>query len=56
MTAARVRPAIRSKIGIPLFAKKPSHPSVPLGSKRQAASIRSATVNRASGSVAIMRS
>ena len=31
MTAARVRPAIRSKIGIPLFAKKPSHPSVPLG-------------------------
>ena len=31
MTAARVRPAIRSKIGIPLFAEKPSHPSVPLG-------------------------
>nr|WP_312165190.1 lytic transglycosylase domain-containing protein [Brevundimonas diminuta] len=31
MTAARVRPAIRSKIVIPLFAEKPSHPSVPLG-------------------------
>lgn len=31
MTAARVRPAIRSKIGILLFAGKPSHPSVPLG-------------------------
>lgn len=31
MTAARVRPAIRSKIGIPLFAGKPSHPFVPLG-------------------------
>ena len=31
MTAARVRPAIRSKIGIPLFAEKPSHPFVPLG-------------------------
>ena len=31
MTAARVRRAIRSKIGIPLFAGKPSHPSVPLG-------------------------
>ncbi|PQA75103.1 lytic transglycosylase domain-containing protein [Brucella oryzae] len=31
MTAARVRPAIRSKIAIPLFAEKPSHPSVPLG-------------------------
>ena len=30
MTAARVRPAIRSKI-VPLFAEKPSHPSVPLG-------------------------
>jgi len=31
MTAARVRPAIRSKFVIPLFAEKPSHPSVPLG-------------------------
>jgi len=31
MKAARVRPAIRLKIGIPLFAEKPSHPSVPLG-------------------------
>ena len=31
MTAARVRPAIRPKIVIPLFAEKPSHPSVPLG-------------------------
>src|SRR5690606_25250391 len=31
MTVARVRPAIRSKIVIPLFAKKPSHPFVPLG-------------------------
>ncbi len=31
MTAARVRPAIRSKIVIPLFAEKPSHPFVPLG-------------------------
>ena len=31
MTAARVRPATRSKIGIPLFAGKPSHPFVPLG-------------------------
>ena len=31
MTAARVRPATRSKIGIPLFAEKPSHPFVPLG-------------------------
>ena len=31
MTAARVRPAIRSKIIIPLFTDKPSHPSVPLG-------------------------
>lgn len=31
MTAARLRPAIRSKIVIPLFAEKPSHPSVPLG-------------------------
>jgi len=31
MTAARVRPVIRSKIGIPLFAEKPSHPFVPLG-------------------------
>lgn len=31
MTAPRVRPAIRSKIGIPLFAEKPSHPFVPLG-------------------------
>ena len=31
MTAARVRPAIRSKIVIPLFAGKPSHPFVPLG-------------------------
>jgi hypothetical protein len=31
MTAARVRPAIRSKIGIPWFAEKPSHPSVPFG-------------------------
>src|SRR5690606_783435 len=31
MTAACVRPAIRSKIGIPLFAGKPSHPFVPLG-------------------------
>ena len=30
MTAARVRPAIRSKIGIPLFAGNPSHPFVPL--------------------------
>lgn len=28
MTAARVRPVIRSKIGIPLFAEKPSHPFV----------------------------
>ena len=33
MTAARVRPAIRSKIGIPLFAGKPSHPFVPLGDR-----------------------
>jgi len=31
MTAARVRPAIRSRIVIPLFAEKPSHPFVPLG-------------------------
>ncbi|AVK09546.1 transglycosylase SLT domain protein (plasmid) [Pseudomonas paraeruginosa] len=31
MMAARVRPAIRSKIVIPLFAEKPSHPFVPLG-------------------------
>ena len=31
MTAARVRPVIRSKIVIPLFAEKPSHPFVPLG-------------------------
>ena len=31
MTAARVRPAIRSKIVIPLFAEKPAHPFVPLG-------------------------
>ncbi len=31
MTVARARPAIRSKIGIPLFAEKPSHPFVPLG-------------------------
>lgn len=31
MTAARVRPVIQSKIGIPLFAEKPSHPFVPLG-------------------------
>ena len=31
MKAARVRPAIRSKIVIPLFAEKPSHPFVPLG-------------------------
>ena len=31
MTAARVRPAIRSKIGIPLFAEMQSHPFVPLG-------------------------
>ncbi len=31
MTAARVRPAIRPKIVIPLFAEKPSHPFVPLG-------------------------
>lgn len=31
MTAARVRPAIRSKIVIPLFAEKPSHPFVQLG-------------------------
>ena len=31
MKAARVRPAIRSKIGIPLFGEKPSHPFVPLG-------------------------
>ncbi|MBE7733753.1 lytic transglycosylase domain-containing protein [Devosia faecipullorum] len=31
MTAARVRPAIRFKIVIPLFAEKPSHPFVPLG-------------------------
>ena len=30
MKAARVRPAIRSKIVIPLFAEKPSHPFVPL--------------------------
>src|SRR5690606_8078670 len=30
MTAARVRPAIRFKIVIPLFAEKPSHPFVPL--------------------------
>ena len=33
MTAARVRPAIRSKIVIPLFAEKPSHPFVPLGDR-----------------------
>ncbi|KAA0968176.1 lytic transglycosylase domain-containing protein [Aureimonas fodinaquatilis] len=33
MTAPRVRPAIRSKIVIPLFAEKPSHPSVPLGDR-----------------------
>ena len=33
MTAPRVRPAIRSKIGIPLFAEKPSHPFVPLGDR-----------------------
>jgi hypothetical protein len=33
MTAARVRPAIRSKIGIPLLVEKPSHPSVPLGDR-----------------------
>ena len=31
MTTARVRPTIRSMIGIPLFAGKPSHPFVPLG-------------------------
>jgi len=31
MTVARVRPAIRSRIVIPLFAEKPSHPCVPLG-------------------------
>ncbi|CAM5611443.1 Membrane-bound lytic murein transglycosylase C [Aquamicrobium terrae] len=31
MKAARVRPAIRSRVGIPLFAEKPFHPSVPLG-------------------------
>ena len=31
MKAARVRPTIRSKIGIPLFAEKLSHPFVPLG-------------------------
>lgn len=31
MTAARVRPAIRSRIVIALFAEKPSHPFVPLG-------------------------
>ncbi len=31
MTAARVRPATRSQIVIPLFAEKPSHPFVPLG-------------------------
>jgi hypothetical protein len=31
MTAARVRPAIRSRIAIPLFAEKPFHPFVPLG-------------------------
>ncbi|MFZ5712727.1 MAG: lytic transglycosylase domain-containing protein [Bradyrhizobium sp.] len=31
MTAARVRPVIRPKTVIPLFAEKPSHPSVPLG-------------------------
>ena len=31
MKAARVRPAIRSKIVIPLFAEKSSHPFVPLG-------------------------
>lgn len=39
MKAARVRPAIRSKIVIPLFAEKPSHPFVPLGD--QAAGARS---------------
>lgn len=31
MTVARVRPAVRFKIGIPLFVEKPSHPFVPLG-------------------------
>ena len=31
MKAARVQPAIRSKIVIPLFAEVQSHPSVPLG-------------------------
>ncbi|WP_274626394.1 lytic transglycosylase domain-containing protein [Arvimicrobium flavum] len=30
MTAALVRPAVRSKIVTPLFAEKPSHPFVPL--------------------------
>ncbi|MGS1093264.1 lytic transglycosylase domain-containing protein [Aquamicrobium terrae] len=39
MTAARVRPAILSKIVIPLFAEKPSHPFVPLG--RRTAGARS---------------
>ena len=33
MKDARVRPAIRSKIGISLFAEKPSHPFVPLGDR-----------------------
>ncbi|UGQ22241.1 lytic transglycosylase domain-containing protein [Brucella anthropi] len=33
MKDARVRPAIRSKIGIPLFAEEPSHPFVPLGDR-----------------------
>ncbi|WP_075657206.1 lytic transglycosylase domain-containing protein [Pseudochrobactrum sp. B5] len=33
MTAGRVRPAIRSKIVIPLFLEKPSHPSVPLDNR-----------------------
>ncbi|MET3661368.1 lytic transglycosylase domain-containing protein [Aquamicrobium ahrensii] len=33
MTAARVRAVIGSNTSIPLFAEKPSHPSVPLGRK-----------------------
>ena len=37
MTAARVRPAIRSKIVIPLFVEKLSHPSVPLGHRTSGA-------------------
>ena len=46
MKAARVRPAIRSKIGIPLFAEKPSHPFVPLGD--QTAGARSEGQGRSS--------